>query len=616
LNDAVQAESLYPEEKSMAKSRSGSLVRTVALTLLLVLGAGVFNANAWWDSKWQYRRKIAFDLSDKGANIKENLTDVPVLVRLHSGNFTFTNAKKDGSDLRFMAADDKSPLKFHIEKFDSKQEIALVWVKVPQLAGGGGQDAIWIYYGNESAPAGQESGGTYDTSQVLVYHLNEADGAPKDATSFGNHAAAFAGTHGTPSAIGNGYSFKGTGDKIVLQRTPSLSFAKGFTYSAWVRMEQPQNDAHLFSLDDGSQSIVVGIDQDRPYLRVGASGKQPVTSDKKGQLALKAWHHLAVTADSDKQIASVYLDGKEVSAMNLFAPLPSPGGEIAMGASMKGTNAFAGDLDEVEISSIARPAAWVAAAAAGQAQEGKLTTVQQEESAKGGGENLTIRLIKVTAKSITFDGWLIIALCTTMLFLAAGVFINKFTRLQKIKRANEAFLESFNDLHDPLELNQENDDFEHSSLFRIYKAGYSQLIHWAEKHAQDKEEVVLTPSAMNIFRAALDRANSDETRRMNAWMIVLTLGISGGPFWGLLGTVWGVMNTFASLAEAGEANLSAIAPGVASALACTLFGLLVAIPALFAYSFLVLHMKNLNVETRHFIEEYALRVEGFHGEEA
>jgi biopolymer transport protein ExbB len=120
---------------------------------------------------------------------------------------------------------------------------------------------------------------------------------------------------------------------------------------------------------------------------------------------------------------------------------------------------------------------------------------------------------------------------------------------------------------------------------------------------------------MNIFRAALDRANSDELRKMNAWMIVLTLGISGGPFWGLLGTVWGVMNTFASLAEAGEANLSAIAPGVASALACTLFGLFVAIPALFAYSFLVMHMKNLNVETRHFMEEYALRVEGFHGKE-
>ena len=229
------------------------------------------------------------------------------------------------------------------------------------------------------------------------------------------------------------------------------------------------------------QSIVVGIDQDRPYLRVGVSGKQPVVSDKKGALALKSWHHLAVTADSEKQLAAVYLDGRQVSAMNLFASLPSPAGEIAMGASMKGQNAFAGDMDEVEISSIARPAAWIAAAAAGQGPDGKLTTYQQEESGKGGGENLTIRLIRTTARSITFDGWMIIALCTSMLFMSAAVFVTKFIRLQKIKRGNDAFLESFNSLHDPLELDQEDDNFENSSLFRIYRAGYDQIIRWAEK---------------------------------------------------------------------------------------------------------------------------------------
>jgi biopolymer transport protein ExbB len=599
----------------MVRVGLNKLAGMVGLVLLLTFVSGVGRADAWWDAKWQYRAKVSFDLSDKGAAIKENLTDVPVLVRLHAGNFQFANAKKDGSDLRLVSSDDKSPLKFHIEKFDPKQAIALIWVRVPQLAGGGTQDSVWLYYGNDSAPAGQESGGTYDTGQVLVYHLGEDQGAPKDATSYANHAAAFAGAHNTPSVIGNGYSFKG-GEKIVVQRSPSLNFAKGLTFSAWVRIAGPQSDAHLLSWQEGGQAIVVGIDQDRPYLRVGANGQQPVTSEKKSALSPNAWHLVVATADSEKQFGTLYVDGKEVASVNLKAALPSPSGEIAIGASMTGQNAFVGDLDEVQLASVTRPATWIAAAYAGQVQDGKLTAYQQEESAKGGGENLTIRLIKVTAKSITFDGWLIIALCTCMLLMAAGVFISKFTRLQKIKKGNEVFLESFNDLHDPLELDMENEDFEHSSLFRIYKAGYDQIVHWAEKHGGGKEEVTLTPSALNIFRAALDRANSDETRKMNAWMIVLTLGISGGPFWGLLGTVWGVMNTFASLAEAGEANLSAIAPGVASALACTLFGLLVAIPALFAYSFLVLHMKNLNVETRHFIEEYALRVEGFHGEEA
>ncbi|HEX9023558.1 MAG TPA: DUF2341 domain-containing protein, partial [Geobacteraceae bacterium] len=592
------------------------VIGVMGIALLFSLMTGVVRAEAWWDKKWQYRKKISFDTTDKGANIKENLTDVPVLVRLHAGNFAFNNAKKDGSDIRFVSADDKAPLKFHIEKFDPKQAIAMIWVKVPQIAGNGSQDSIWMYYGNDGAPAGQEPGGTYDTGQVVVYHLAETEGTPKDATAYANHAAAFAGTLGTPSIIGNGVTFKGTGEKIVVQRSPSLNFAKGLTFSAWVRINQPQNDARLFSWEDANQSIVIAIDQDRPYLRVITSGKQPVTSDKKAQLPLKSWHHVAVSADSEKQIATIYVDGKEAGALNLLSSLPAPSGEIAIGASVSAQNAFAGDLDEVELANVPRAGSWIAAAFAGQGEDGKLTAYQQEES--GGGEegNLTIRLIKVTARNITFDGWLVIALCFSMLLLAAGVFISKFTRLQKIKRGNQAFLESFNNLHDPLDLDQEDDNFEHSSLFRIYKAGYDQIYNWVDKHAKEGEEVTLTQSAMNIFRAALDRANSEETRKMNAWMIVLTLGISGGPFWGLLGTVWGVMNTFANLAEAGEANLTAIAPGVASALACTLFGLLVAIPALFAYSFLILHMKNLNVETRHFMEEYALKVEGFHGEEA
>ena len=584
--------------------------------LLMTLVLGAVRAEAWWDAKWTARRKIAFDLSDKGAAIKESLTEVPVLVRLHSGNFSFASAKKDGSDLRFIGSDDKSPLKFHIEKYDPKQEIALVWVKVPQLAGGGSADSVWLYYGNDAAPAGSEPGATYDTAQVLVYHLSEADGGPKDATAYANNAAAFAGVHATPSVIGDGYSFKGAGEKIVTQHSASLNFAKGLTFSCWVRISEPQKDSHLFSWADSGQQIVVGIEGDKPYLRVGAAGKAPVTSEKKEALTLKTWHLIAVSADSEKQMAAVYLDGRQVAVMNLLGPLPAPTGELAFGGAMAGNNTLAGDLDEIELASVARPAPFLAAAYAGQGQDGKLISCQAEEGSKGGEGNMTIRLIKTTAKSISLDGWLIIGLCTSMLIMATIVFVLKYSYLLRNRKSNQLFLERFNDLHDPLELDLESSEYENSSLFRIYRAGSEQIQNWADKRAQGDEEVVLNRSGLNIFRASLDRASSEETAKVNAGLIVLTLGISGGPFWGLLGTVWGVMNTFASLAEAGEANLSAIAPGVASALACTLFGLLVAIPALFAYTFLGVQIKHLNNETHHFLEEYTLKVEGFHGEEA
>lgn len=592
----------------MVRGMWHKIISGTGVALLLTLLAGIGQADAWWDAKWQYRKKVAFDTSDKGAAIKESITDAPVLVRLHTGNFVFANAKKDGSDIRFVSADDKALLKFHLEKYDPKQEIALAWVKVPRITGSAAQDSIWLYYGNESISGGQESGGTYDTSQVLTYHLGEAEGTPKDATAYANHASILSGVLGAPSIIGNAAAFKAGEEKIVVAQSPSLNFAKGFSFSAWIKCEQPQKGAQLFAWQEGTQSLVIGIEGDKIYSRLAVNGKPPVRVEGATAIPLTSWHHVAVSAEPNKRMV-VYLDGRESGAANLPVDMPSYGAEITMGSS------FAGILDEIQIANVARPAAWFAAAAAGQGQDGKLTAYMQEESGKGGEDNLTIRLIKVTARSITFDGWMIIGLCTVMLFMAAGVFINKFMRLQKIRQGNKSFLESFNQLHDPLELDQQDEEFEHSNLYKVYQAGYERIMNWAENQHESKEEVTLTPLAMNIFRAALDRSHSDELKKMNAWMIVLTLGISGGPFWGLLGTVWGVMNTFASLAEAGEANLSAIAPGVASALACTLFGLFVAIPSLFAYSILVLYMKNLNIETRHFIEEYSLRVEGFHGEE-
>jgi biopolymer transport protein ExbB len=73
------------------------------------------------------------------------------------------------------------------------------------------------------------------------------------------------------------------------------------------------------------------------------------------------------------------------------------------------------------------------------------------------------------------------------------------------------------------------------------------------------------------------------------------------------------MNTFAAMAEAGEANIMAIAPGVASALSTTVFGLIVAIPALFGYNFLASRIKNISAEMDIFMEQFLIRVENTYG---
>ena len=128
---------------------------------LIALGATLLAPHAawaqWWHGDWAFRKQIMLDLSATGVNIPGNPTDVPVLIRLHPGNFGyFGDVQPDGDDLRFVAADDVTPLKYHIERFDAVNQIVLAWVRVPRLAGGTSTDFVYLYYGNPAAPAGDD----------------------------------------------------------------------------------------------------------------------------------------------------------------------------------------------------------------------------------------------------------------------------------------------------------------------------------------------------------------------------------------------------------------------------------------------------------------------------
>jgi len=589
------------------------LTKVFAMTAGMVVLLGLLaapSAHAWWDGKWQQRKKIQFDASAKAADIKENLSDVPLLIRLHTGNFSFSSAKADGSDIRFVSSDDKSPLKYNIEKFDPKEEIALIWVKVPRLGGGSDQDSIWMYYGNASAPDGQDAGGSYDVNQVAVYHLAEKSGNPRDATAYANHAAGFTGKLGLPSVIGSGAQFDGaTGGQMTIAKSASVSFTKGFTFSSWVRPKQSTGSAQLFSWDDGVQSIVIGIDNGNAYCNLGYGKGYDAATPKTAALIPNRWQHLAVTVDPEKQI-TLYVDGKETATSKLNRSIPAPSADIIIGGAAKGGNAFIGDLDEIQLSNIVRPAGWIKAAFQGQGPDGVLTAYLDEETGGGGGESLTIHLMKIIIRTITLDGWLIIGFLFLMGCGSVFIFQQKIAMFRLAKKGNETFAESFSRLDDPLSLLDKEQDFQHSTLYRVYRTGCNELKQWLERKGQTfKHGSGLSERAMNGFKAAVEKEAMYESRKLSAGMVIMNMSVAGGPFLGLLGTVWGVMNTFAGLAESGEANLAAIAPGVASALACTMAGLLVAIPALFASSYITGQIKNMNADVNVFIDDFILRLE-------
>jgi biopolymer transport protein ExbB len=119
---------------------------------------------------------------------------------------------------------------------------------------------------------------------------------------------------------------------------------------------------------------------------------------------------------------------------------------------------------------------------------------------------------------------------------------------------------------------------------------------------------LLSASSIAAIRAQLDGGTVKEMQRLNRMMVILTIAISGGPFLGLLGTVVGVMITFAAIAASGDVNVNAIAPGIAAALVATVAGLGVAIPALFGYNYLISKIKDLTSDIQIFVDELVTRI--------
>ena len=151
---------------------------------------------------------------------------------------------------------------------------------------------------------------------------------------------------------------------------------------------------------------------------------------------------------------------------------------------------------------------------------------------------------------------------------------------------------------------------EKSPLYHIYQIGSEEIRHRLDK---DNNRIQgLSGRSIQAIRASLDAGLVHESHRLSDGLVYLTISIAGGPYVGLLGTVVGVMITFAIIAKSGEVNVNSIAPGIASALLATVVGLVVAIPALFIYSYLNGRIKNSLALMQVFIDEFVAKMAEFY----
>jgi biopolymer transport protein ExbB len=581
--------------------KSFSIFCVAALTLLPGL------SHAWWNNDWDTRKKITLNTAQ--ASTKEALTQVPVLVRLHTGDFDFGNVKENGGDIRFVADDDKTLLKYHIEKFDMVNEMALVWVQVPKLVAGKNSE-IYMYSGNSKATSADDAKATFDANQVAVYHFDGVEPMPQDRSGNGNNASQFTAKISEGSLIGRGATFDGS-NTLTIPASPTLKLAaaQGYTVSAWIKSDVVQNGAVLFQQLDGAKSISLSITGGKLIAAFGAK-ETPKTMDVKPG----AWHHVAMTAGPTQ--LTVYLDGLEIAQAPIT--LADMQGEATVG---KG---FVGEMDELELAGVARSADWIKIAADGQGSDALLMGYGQDETNSGGGTSYFGTILH----SVTLDGWVVIGILFVMAIISWVVMALKALVINKVRSGNKAFLHDYSKLsvsdtakldHEESEEDAEiensqmlialygkHDQYQDSTLYRIYHTGIQEIKNRFGK--AEASEQFLTPQAIGAIKASLDATLVRENQKLSSLMVLLTIAISGGPFLGLLGTVVGVMITFAAIAATGDVNVAAIAPGIAAALVATVAGLAVAIPALFGYNYLGSVIKNTSADMHIFVDEYISRI--------
>ncbi len=198
-----------------------------------------------------------------------------------------------------------------------------------------------------------------------------------------------------------------------------------------------------------------------------------------------------------------------------------------------------------------------------------------------------------------------------------SVMITKLRMVGFARKQSANFLDLFRSHRQPLHIYESKLRFEGSPLWTVYRAGCKELtFHLLGSQEVDEtfrarleDAPRISPAQMRVVTTAMERAVGETALRLESQMILLATAVSGAPFLGLLGTVWGVMETFGGVAAAGSANLAAMAPGVSAALITTVTGLLVAIPAMFGYNFLVTSIRALIVQMDNFAAELSSEFE-------
>jgi len=212
-------------------------------------------------------------------------------------------------------------------------------------------------------------------------------------------------------------------------------------------------------------------------------------------------------------------------------------------------------------------------------------------------------------RQATPEGKAVIVCLVLFSILAWTVMIGKALQMRRAKRLNKFFDKEFRTQKTVLDVFDRRVQADGCPLFMVYQAGSLELDQRLKDSEGNGRKQFVSLKGMEHVKRSLENTVAQESLKLESGLILLAIAVSGAPFLGLLGTVWGVMSTFGHIAQQGTASLATMAPGVSAALITTVAGLLVAIPSMFGYNWLVHNLRVLTVELDNFAQELVSKME-------
>jgi biopolymer transport protein ExbB/TolQ len=212
-------------------------------------------------------------------------------------------------------------------------------------------------------------------------------------------------------------------------------------------------------------------------------------------------------------------------------------------------------------------------------------------------------------KWATPEGKAIIAILIVFSIFAWSVMGAKAVQMRRAKKLNQFFEAEFRAQKRVLDTYDRRLQVPDCPLFMVYQEGCRELDARLRAAGSTTRKRFVSLKGMEHVKRTLERTVAQQSLKLESGLILLAIAVSGAPFLGLLGTVWGVMSTFSYVAIKGSADLKTMAPGVSAALITTVAGLLVAIPSMFGYNWLVHNLRVQTVELDNFAQELTSNME-------